>query len=821
MFKNYLLTTIRSLGKNKLFSLINIGGLAIGMAACILIFLYVKDELSYDSFLPDSQDVYILDATFNTPGRDPIRGMFAPAILSDFLKPEFPEIDEITTVANANINIRKEDVLFAENILFADPSFDKILQYPVKEGDLRRVLGDNFSIAISEAMAVKYFGSASALGKTIPGIINNEERTYRVEAVFYDLPDTSNQQFDFLLRMKEEYFPPSPFSSRPIMENWVSLTFNTYVKLLPGSDPASVESKIPALLDRIVPDYVTQSLDVKPHQYMEFKFLPLSRIHLNSDAGGLAGVPAVNPNTLILLGALALLILSIASINFMNLATARSSLRAKEVAIRKTLGAKRRQLVILFLGEATLLSGISMVLALALVEMMLPVYNHLIDKMISANYFAEAGLLTALAGLATVVGIGAGMYPAFYLSSFNPAKVLKSNQSSSKGSPRLRTALVIIQFSISIGLIIATAVIFNQTKFARDIDLGFDRASILLVRGAGNATPQQRENFIRQIGRQPDVLNVTNSTVVPSDGLPISTQVTLSGEAEARMVGYVPIGFNFFATYHVEPVAGRLFSREFSQDPAVGSGEQGQRAEANAILNETAVRFFGFDTAQEALDKRFTAGINFKTDFTIVGVVPDMNFATVRQNIRPEVFNINENGGTISIRYHTEDLQKLLNFIDTTWAEVFPDLPLAHQFLDANIDALYQADANLGLMLAVFAGLAVAVSALGLFGLSSYSVELKTKEIGIRKVMGASVPELVRLLIWQLSKPVFIANLVAWPVAWYFINDWLLGFAERINLSPFYFFTAGLVALFIAWITVGGLVLKVARTNPIHALRYE
>lgn len=821
MLRNYFMTALRNLYRNKLFSFINISGLAIGLAAAILIVLYIKGELSYDSFLLKEDNVYVLEATITSPGRDPIQTLATPAVLSNFLKNEFPQIDELARVTNFGMNVRHGNEVFNEPAILADPNLLKVLQFPVREGDFTQVLEDNSSIAISEAMAKKYFGETPALGQTLSVIINNADLVFKVGAIFVDLPETSNQQFDFALNIQEEYFPPSAFSTRSIMENWVSFSFSTYAKLRPGTYPGVIEAGIPNLLDRVVPDYVTRSPDIKPSEYLSVKFLPISDIHLSFETGGLGGTPAVNPNTLISFGVAAILILSIASINFMNLVTSQSSLRAREVALRKTLGAKRKQLVTQFLGESVLLVIISLLLAVGIVELLLPFYNELIDKMIATNYFSEPILLAGLSGLAIVVGIGAGLYPAFHLSSFRPARVLNSNQASVEGSSKLRTSLVIIQFSISIGLIIASTVIFSQTKFARGVNLGFDSENLLLVRGLGNANPQDRENFMVRVGQQRGVLSVGNSMVVPTDGLPISTRVTLTGQEEANMVGYVPIGFNFLETYKVTPVARRLFAREFLTDPASGLGEQGQRAEANAVLNETAVRFFGFENAEEALGKTFTAGINFRTDFTVVGVIPDMNFATLRQPLRPEVFNINENGGTISIRYQPENLAALLVSVNEIWAEIFPNQPIFRQFLDENIENLYQADADLGFMLAAFSGLAVVVSALGLFGSSSFSVSLKTKEIGIRKVMGASELKIVKFLVWQFSKPVFAANLIAWPVAWYFTQDWLSGFSVRIELSPLYFLVSGLFALLIAWGTVAGLAYKVARANPIKALKYE
>jgi len=389
----------------------------------------------------------------------------------------------------------------------------------------------------------------------------------------------------------------------------------------------------------------------------------------------------------------------------------------------------------------------------------------------------------------------------------------------------LRSLLVVMQFSISIGLIIATAVVLNQTRYVRNVDPGFNKENTIIVRGLAQTRDQVLNAFIDEMNRHPAVVSVGHSTFVPSDGFVMSTSVTPKGQPDAQMVGFIPIGWNFFETYGVEPIAGRLFGREHGEDSAVAFGENTQRPRGNTILSERAVTYMGYGSPEAAIGKVFTAGINFKTEYTIIGVVPDMDFANIRQEIRPAMFSINENGGSVSVRFRPDltpqESEELLSFIDETWTRLEPNQPIVRQFLDEIIEAQYDADERLGTMMMVFAGLAIVVSALGLFGLSSFTAELKTKEVGVRKTMGASIPQLMRLLIWQFSKPVFIANLIAWPLAWYFLNQWLSGFVMRISISPVYFLLAGILTLLFAWVTVGGLVYRVANANPIRALRHE
>jgi putative ABC transport system permease protein len=827
MFKNYLVTALRNLFRHKLYSIINIGGLAIGLAACILIFLFVRDEMSYDGFLPETDDVYMLRLTVRTPGYDPFSLYFTQGVMKPFIEQEFAQIEEMAKVTQVGLNVRQGADLFAENLLAVDANFNRVAAYPVVAGDLEGVLNDNGSIAISEDMVDKYFPGVApveVLGQTVSTIINNEQRDYRVGAVLQKLPDNSNQQFDFMLRLREEFFPPNQFGPS-IFENWTSLSFNQYIRLAPGTDPQAIEARFPALLDRIVPAAITSSVGVSASESYVYELTRLSDIHLDIDSFGLANTPSIDPKTLLTLSVIAVLIMVIASINFMNLATARSSLRAREVAMRKTLGARRRDLIVQFLGEALLLTLIAMTLAGILVEVALPFYNELVGKNMAARYLAEPVFLGSLAGLAIVVSIGAGMYPAFHLSSFRPSQVLKSNQSSAQGSPWLRNVLVVLQFSISIGLIIATAVVLNQTRYARSVELAYDKENLVVVRGLGQTRDPVLNVFIDEMERHPAVVSVGHSTFVPGDGFNISTGVTPRGKPDAQMVGFVPVGWNFFETYGVEPVAGRLFEEGRASDIAVAFGETAQKPAANAVLTERAVKYMGYGTPEAALGQVFTAGINFKTDYTVVGVIPDIDFGNIRQEIRPAMYSLNENGGSVTIRHRAglsdTEREEFLNFVDQTWARLEPNQPVVRQFLSENLDALYNADERLGTLMMVFAALAIVVSALGLFGLSSFTAELKTKEVGVRKTLGASIPDLMRLLIWQFSKPVFVANLIAWPLAWYFLNGWLDGFALRISIGPLYFIVAGLATLLMAWLTVGGLVYRVAKNSPIHALRCE
>ena len=822
MFANTVLTTFRNLARHRLYTLINIVGLAVGLAAAILILLYVKDELSFDTYLPDSGRVYRFEGAANVPGRPQVRATGAQGPAGDTLLADFPERIEVATrILSAQGTVSRGDTKFDEPVLMADPNLFEVLKFPLLAGDPKTALAGTTAIAISERIARKYFGTDNPLGQTMSILVINQQREYVVSAVIRDVPATSHIDPDIVIMLDAGYFPSRGANFPSFLESWGSLGFLTYLRLAPAVDVGALEANFPQFIDQHLPDRVSKAVNMKPHEFFEYNLVRLRDIHLHGAPVGVLK-PRGDVRTLAVFSLIAALILAIASINFINLATARSTLRAREVALRKTLGARRANLIGQFLGETVVLVLIALFLAGVIVELSLDSYNSFISKVVTFDIFGDPATILGLMSLVLVIGLGAGLYPAMLLSSFRPARELRANQSSSVGSRGLRAFLVIAQFAISIVLIVGTLVIYNQTRFANNLDTGFLKDNILVLRGLGGAGQTlSRQTFVERLRRDPDVVDIGLTSVVPGDQPESNSSITLPDAPDPILISTISVGLGFFETIGVKPLAGRLFSKEFGKDAIIAAGSRQPNTEASAIINVSAVKSLGFGTPEEAIGKTFVNGVNIKVMTTVVGVVPDVQFRSARDALRPEFYNLNGNSGSVVVHYRTADLPAFLSRIDALWSDIFPDREIRRLFLDEHLADLYLSEQTRGQMLAAFSILAVLISCLGLFGLASFTAARRTREIGLRKVMGARARDIVGLLLWQFSKPVLIANVIAWPVAWYFADDWLKGFRFHIDLGLGTFILAALVALAIAGLTVAGHALKVARGNPVNALRYE
>jgi putative ABC transport system permease protein len=525
-------------------------------------------------------------------------------------------------------------------------------------------------------------------------------------------------------------------------------------------------------------------------------------------------------------------------VNFVNLATARASLRAREVALRKVLGADRRQLIVQFLGESILLTAVALLLALALCELLLPSLSAFLNADLEISYFGSGGVLLPAVGLLLLVGLAGGLYPAFYLSRYQPAAVLRANKSSSEaeGSGRLRGALVVGQFSISIGLIICTAVVYSQTSFARATDPGYKREGIIQI---GNMTRaaviDQTETVIREIARVEGVKSVAGASITVASGTVLNTRVQVPGRPNLLTIGWYGTHPDFFRTMGIKLLAGRLLSSRFANDngklpyepeEAVAAAELAlaQRG-LNVVVNELAARQMGFASPAEAIGKQIKAAQLSEgaglLPLTIVGVVQDSRFRSIREPVEPMIFQDSGYYRSLVLRYDSPDPEGLMRRIEAVWKRLAPEVPFEGEFADDQLAELYLTDKARAQAFGGFALLAVLIACLGLFGLAAFTAERRTKEIGIRKVFGARIRDIVQLLAWQFSKPVILANLIAWPVAWWVMRDWLNSFDARIDLGPGPFLLAGMLALVVALGTIAGHAMKIARLNPIHALRYE
>ena len=826
MFKSYLASAIRNLSRNKLFSFINVGGLALGMAAATLILLFVRFELSYDNFWPNAERIYRAEVVFHNPGGDMPSLSSAPGPFGPAAAEAFPvEIEQAARVVRDTRRVIQRGITqFREPIRFVSSNFFSLLDIPAVQGHRPRVLANNTSVMISERMATKYFGDQDPINQTL--VIDGID--YIVAAVMADMPQNTHFQADFIALFDETRWNERRF------EQWGNPTTFVYLLLKDGVDPDLLEKQFPAFLDRTIG--VTDTFT--PSEFIHMSLVPLLDSHMQS-------VEEHGDSTLVTTFILiAVMILVIASINFMNLSTALSTKRAREVSLRKVLGAKRKQLVLQFLGESVLISLISLLLGLMIVEALLPWYNSFLGLALELDLLRDTTALVALIALAIGVGLLAGLYPAFILSSFRPASTLRSNMSSATGPTLMRKVLVAVQFAISITLFISTLVIAFQTSFARNIDTGFETNSRVVLRNLDGDNASQKATLKNELLRLPGVESATLSQFsLPLDGSWNTAFVPPNKTIEDRiMVQTLGVDTDFFQFFGVKPLAGRLFSPEITADQLVfpdpeetttgeqSAGEQttGEQTPAtitfSIVLNESALAKFGFSSAEQSIGQ--IIGFPYsRTDIaqgTVIGVVPDLMVRSAEALPLASLF-LSETSilRTMTLRIRADRQEETLAAIDAVWAKVVPGTPVSRSMVEDDISAFYTDEDKQLIMFIYFSILAISIAALGLYGLSAFAAERRTKEIGIRKILGARIVDIVILLVWQFSVPVLTANIIAWPLAYYLMNDWLLGYAFRIDLSVMYFLLAGSAAVALAWLTTSVHALSVARANPIEALRYE
>lgn len=826
LIKNYIQTGWRNLVNHKLFSVINILGLAIGLAAVSLITLFVRSELSYDKFWQDSEQIHRAHITFSVPGRDPIPSVAAPGPLIHALKKDYPQIEHAARIGYVSPLIQHDNQSFIERMSLVDADFINIFNFDFIHGDKSTALLTPSSIVLTETLAEKYFGADNPMNQVMSLDLGNFQREYKVTGVIKDLPDNTQVSVNALLLLDENDWEDQPWR----FNAWFSVNSQTYFTLKDPSYLAEMNRNFDEFTNANFPKLPMGGDDVKKSDMISLSAMAIADLHLN--ATGMGEVKdRGSKNTVITFTAIAILILIIAAINFMNLSTARASQRAKEVSLRKVMGASRTNLVVQFLGESVLITLISLLLAIGITEAALPMYNEILGKELLLDYMS--GDLGYLVGLALLVGILGGMYPAFILSNFRPATVLKANKSAeSSASLKLRYVLVVMQFTVSIGLFISTGVVYSQMKYAETMDAGFNKDNVLVVNRLGrDAANQKREMLVQELSKMPSITSVTWSNETPAGGNENNTMVRTLGmsQEDAMLIGQRSIGYDFFKTYEIDIVAGRTYDRN-RNDIRITSDElrDGSTKKSAIIINESAVRRLGLGNAQDAIGQSVFIGRgnpneNLEAEMEVIGVVADVHFESLRQTIRPEIYNLSHDWGqSLSIRY-TGSHDQTLEQVKSLWQSEIPTLPFSYSFVTDDVAEQYEAEQGQAAMFAAFSGLAIFIASLGLYGLASFTAVRRTKEIGIRKVMGASVFDVVKLLVWQFSKPVLIANIIAWPVSFYFMNNWLQSFVYRIDNSLILVLSviAAIGALTIAWVTVAGNSYSVAKSNPIKALRYE
>ena len=833
MFGNYLIVALRNIARHKLHSFINIGGLAVGLACAILIILFVRDELSYDTWLPDTQNLYRMELTILPPGRAPMSFAVVPYPMTEGLQDAIPEIRGTTRLQQEGMTLTVGDRQFVEQVDVVDPQFFDIVRLQLVAGTAASVFRQPDSVVLSQAGARKYFGDADPIGKIITtgrGGCDDSDAAckaqivnLRVTGIVRDIPHNSQLSGDVFLPTTSAADRYSQGAKR----DWLSNNGYGYLLLAPGAGPDSVVSKAGAVFDKAVTGPLHQfGIPVSGSRAYKLHLTPFTRVHLDSARWTINLTPPGSWALVYGVAAIGVLILLVACFNFMNLATARAMLRAREIALRKTLGGRRGQLVVQFLGEAVLMALLALVLALALVEILLPAFGRFLQRPIAFHYLADWRLLLVVLGTAVIAGLVSGLYPALVLSGFRPAGVLRANSSGQGGSGRLRGMLVVLQFAVSIGLGIAALVVFSQIGYARNIGLGFDRESVLIVGGGGRVTADGHGSFVQTLRANPGIQAIGMASYMPFDSGESNVTVQVPGRPDKLIINHIEISPNLPEVLGMRLVAGRLLSDARADDrmdvrAVYANGHINatpQNEGHNILVNQAAAARMGF-TPQDAVGKTV---LMMQNHVRIAGVLADANFRGARELIRPVIFDYDPKLSlSLALRLRPGSVPETLAFIDKSWRAFSPIAGIQRRFLDESFDKLYQADQRQGTMFGVFVVVAVVIACLGLFGLAAFTAGRRTREIGIRKAFGARDRDVLRLLLWQFSIPVLLANLLAWPIAWYYLHRWLEGFAYHISLTPLYFAVVGAAALLIAWATVLTHALRVARANPIHALRHE
>jgi len=799
MIKNYLKVAVRNLLKHKGYAFINILGLAVGIAASVLIFLYITNEMSYDKFHKNAHRTYRMKADWSNNGDSRIHQLGTPYILAQTIREKYPQVESITQLSGplGDVIIRYKDTAFKETDVFcAEPSFFDVFSFPLLEGNPETSLKDPHMIVLTQSLAKKYFGDEDPLGKTIEMQATGEKEFFKVTGVMEDIPQNSHFRFDMLISMKTVYPEPSM--------GWTWNNYATYVTLEEGVTQSLMEEKL-VEIDKVHFD------GGREHIPWIWTLEPIARIHLHSDL-----VTGNQPNGSMdyvrLFIIVAFLILLIAGINFVNLATARSTRRAKEVGLRKVVGSQRRQLIQQFLGESVLMSLVALIFAVILIQAALPFYRNLTRKILALSYFGNPFVIPGLLVLALGVGILAGLYPAFFLSSFKLTHVLKGSPLAGRGRGALflRNGLVVFQFAMSVLLIIGSLVIFRQLDYIKNQRLGFDKEHVVVIHNA-DTLGGQLEPYMERLKQQSDVLGVTAVRSVPGRGTP-NWGIGVEGIERER-----PLNMNFMTcdqdfadVLNIKMLEGRFMSRDFPAD--VGA----------VVINKKAAQYFGIENP---VGKKLRIWWTEK-DLTIIGIIDNFHFESLHHNVRsmgyllPEAIDSTRKPYLL-VKISSQVTSDVLSDLRKTWQSMSAGLPFEFTFLDEKVNSLYQNDNRAGRIVTLFSCLAIFVSCLGLFGLAAFVAEQRTKEIGVRKVLGAPLSHIMWLLTGQFVKWVIVANLIAWPVGYLIMNRWLEGFAFRASLPIWIFLTSGLAALTIAALTVSSQVIKAALANPAECLKYE
>jgi putative ABC transport system permease protein len=797
MIRNYIKTAFRSLLKNKGFTFINILGLAMGLATCLLIIFFVVDESSYDRCNIKYNRIYRINTNLKFNGTI---SYFAgsPMPVADALVREFPEVEKAFRITPAvNIRFKKGDEIVKEDgaTFYCETGIFDIFTFPLLSGDPKTALTEPNNVVITESIAKKYFNRTNVVGKSL--FLITDSSMHKISAVMRDMPQQSHFKANFL------------FATNPVGQgHWNSISpFITYVLLKAGTDPKRFEAKLNPLMEKNLPtaDFNYQKFKSNSN-YFKLGLTPLKDIHLQSNRQGEIGVNG-NIQYIYIFSAVALFILLLACINFMNLSTARSANRAREVGVRKVLGSSRKNLIFQFLAESLIVTFTAAFIAMLTAWALLPLFNHFSNKELTITWHVLTWLLPCLLAIVMVVGILAGSYPAFVLSAFQPIDVLKGKLSVGFKGSALRSTLVIFQFSISIFLIIGTLVIYNQLHYIQNKDLGFNRSQVLTINSVNTLdNPQILKQEIKQL---PGVINATLTSYLPVGGYRTIGFVS-PDQKNSQSTQFWKVDEDYLNTLGIKLKEGRSFSAQFKTDSTA------------VVINETAAKIFGYDNNVINKPLYTWKGKEIDKKYNIIGVVKDFNFSSLRDNVSPLVMVMaNDWLAQLTVHVNTRNLPALLAQMENQWKTVAPHERFDYKFMDADFETMYRTEQRMGNLFIAFTALAIIIACLGLFSLAAYAAEQRNREIGIRKVLGASVPVIVKMLSKDFVKLVIISFLIAAPLAWLIMNKWLQGFAYRQNIQWWVLMIAGMGSVVITFITISTQSFKAAMANPVDSLKNE
>jgi putative ABC transport system permease protein len=802
MLKNYLKTALRIMLRQKAYTGINIAGLSVGIAATLIILIYVVDELSYDHFHPQAENIYRVGFSGRLQGNE-FTSATSPAPLSEAMQREIPAVEETVRFGLwRTFPVNYEDKNFTEkNFLLADSNFFHFFGFKLLKGDPDKVLKGANKIVITETSAKKYFGNENPIGKIVIG--GSHKGTYEITGVVQDPPSNSHIDFDMVVSGE----------SWDYMKNtqWTSNNLYTYIKTQPGADIQKVKSHLNTMVEKNMGAELEKFLGFTFKEFLAqgntvgLFIQPMLDIHLRSNFNEEIA-PNGNIQYLYIFGAIAIFIILIACINFMNLSTARSANRAKEVGVRKTIGAIRHRLIFQFLSESLIYSTISMIVALGIIAVSLTAFNLLSGKSLTMEFFGRPLVIGSLALFTLVVGFLAGSYPAFYLTSFKPTEVLKGKVRAGFKNSMLRNVLVVFQFMISIALIFGSIIVYQQLKFMQEKNLGFDKENVVSLLHT-MSLGKNAQSFKNEINTHPQFIGASFANRLPPN-IDWNSAFRKGGSEQDYLLSTYYMDHDHLHTMGYQMVEGRFFSREFPSDTSA------------IILTETAYKHMGFTNLDDAVVVSYNYDV--PRPLKVVGVMKDFNFQSVKSDLKPMAILLgNEPNFEMAIRLSPGNTQEQIKLLESIWKKHAPQAPFEYSFLDQNFDALFRAEQRMSQIILIFTILAIGIACLGLFGLATYTAEQRSKEISVRKVMGASVSQVVLLLSKDFIILISVAFVIAAPLSWYFADNWLEGFANRIDVQIWFALSSGSIALVIAMITISFQSIKAARENPVNAMRSE